>query len=143
MHNPHTGSYWATSLLFSLVQELTAFWDASRKSLDVSTAGERVEAYNAFVRRIEELNLPAAVDAKPFLDGNEVVRVLNAGRPGAWMTGALARVVEWQLRHPEGTKAQCEEWLRGEHTAGRISFDAAPAKRVQNDAGVKQKKSKK
>lgn len=144
VHNPHTGSFWATSVLFSLVQELTAFWDASRKALDVASATPRIEAYNAFMRRIEELGLSSSVDARPLLDGNEVVRVLDAGRPGAWMNGVLARVIEWQLRHPEGTKAECEEWLRGEHAAGRISFEVAPAKRVQNDGGAKQgKKAKK
>ncbi|EKM60714.1 uncharacterized protein PHACADRAFT_110357 [Phanerochaete carnosa HHB-10118-sp] len=140
VHNTHTGSYWATSLLFSLVQELTSFWDTSCKSLDIAFAASRIEAYNTFVRRIEELGLPAMVDAKPLLGGNEVVRVLDTGRSGPWMNGVLARITEWQLRHPEGTKAQCEEWLRSEHAAGRISFDVAPVKRVNIDGGEKQEK---
>lgn len=144
VHYSNTGSYWATSLLFSLVQELVPFWNASHKTLDVAAAAPRIEAYNVFVRRAEELGLPAAVDTKTLLDGNEVVRVLDAGRSGPWMNKVLARIIEWQLAHPEGTKEQCEEWLRAEHAAGRVSFDVAPpVKRVQKDAGAKQGKKPK
>lgn len=34
VHHPHTGSYWATSMLFSLVQELVPFWNAERQELN-------------------------------------------------------------------------------------------------------------
>jgi hypothetical protein len=34
VHNPNTGQNWALSLLFSLVQELTPLWDASRDVFD-------------------------------------------------------------------------------------------------------------
>lgn len=33
VHNPHTGSYWATSLFFSLVQELTPLWNFEKGEL--------------------------------------------------------------------------------------------------------------
>lgn len=80
------------------------------------------------------------MDAKPLLDvsacylllldylrysskGNEVVKVLAAGKGGKWTGEVLSRVLEWQLANPEGTKAQCEQWLRDEHTAGRVIID--------------------
>jgi len=129
VHNAHTGSSWETSLLFSLVSELVPFWDAGEDKLDVEHATERVTAYNKFVSRIEALDLPPAVDAKPILDGHEVVRILEAGRPGAWTGKVLAQVIEWQLAHPEGTAQDCEAWLRVENAAGKIQFDVAPPPR--------------
>lgn len=59
----------------------------------------------------------------------------------------LAEVVKWQLGHPEEPKEQCEEWLKVELTAGRISIeDVAPrtqAKRPKSgpkEAAVKKNK---
>ncbi len=34
VHNPNTGSFWASSFLFSLVQELVPFWDPIKGGLD-------------------------------------------------------------------------------------------------------------
>ena len=74
--------------------------------------------------------------------GKEVVKLLGA-TPGPWTCQVLARVVEWQLEHPEGTKQECEAWLRAEHEAGRISTVASTAKRGQDmGADAKAKKAK-
>ena len=116
--------------------------------------------------RVKELGLDTAVDAKPLLDvrsypfafvartesrvqGKEVVCILDAGKPGAWTGKVLASIVEWQLEFPEGTKEECEQWLRAQQAAGKISFEvaasprAAPAKRGKGDGrGSGTKKSK-
>ena len=209
MHNSVTGSVWTTSLLFSLIQELTVLWSPEASSIDgksshfghvgtrasndndpftAAAASSRVAAYNKFVARIEELGLPAAVDAMPVLDvssfppcsscissratmldfivlavcpthanglvsaphalmswlmqGREVTKLLGA-TPGPWTGTVLARVVEWQLEHPEGTKQQCEAWLREEQAAGRINTMNATIKRGQGaGADAKTKKAK-
>ncbi|RPD81576.1 hypothetical protein L226DRAFT_527847 [Lentinus tigrinus ALCF2SS1-7] len=140
VHNAVSGSMWASSLLFALVQDLTALWAGEAASIDVEAASSTITAYNKFVTRVEELGLPAAVDAKPILDGREVVKLLGAS-PGPWTGQVLARVVEWQLEHPERTKQECEAWLVAEHAAGNIS--TASGKRVK-DAGAdgKAKKAK-
>lgn len=52
--------------------------------------------------------------------GREVVRVLGASKPGAWTGQVLARVIEWQLDHPSGTRTECEKWLKAEQEAGRV-----------------------
>lgn len=74
-----------------------------------------------------------------FRQGHDVVRALEAGRPGPWMSKALASVVEWQLAHPDGTKEQCEQWLRDERAAGRINLDvtsnARPAQSKRRNEG--------
>ncbi|KAI0719119.1 hypothetical protein C8T65DRAFT_636843 [Cerioporus squamosus] len=140
VHNYVNGSMWASSLLFALVQELTALWDGDAACIDVETASSRVAVYNKFVARVEELGLPAVVDAKPILDGREVVKMLGAS-PGPWTGQVLARVVEWQLEHPEGTKQECEAWLVGEQAAGNISTSSG--KRVKDvDTDGKAKKAK-
>lgn len=40
--------------------------------------------------------------------------------PGPWTSQVVNSVVEWQLEHPDGTKAECESWLKAEKDAGRI-----------------------
>ena len=69
--------------------------------------------------------------------GRDVVRILDA-RPGPWTGEVLARVVEWQLENPSGKKDECEEWLRGEHAAGRVTVHvkaAAAAHQAQAKRG--------
>lgn len=87
VHNPNTGSHWTTSLLFSLLQELVPLYDVEKDDLNgmqsqtyfsrnpmsltvilVEKATERIELYNKFVTRVEELELPASLDAKSLLD---------------------------------------------------------------------------
>ncbi len=75
------------------------------------------------------------------VQGREVVKALGATNPGPWTGHVLTRVVEWQLENPEGTKEECETWLRTEQAAGNINTSAA--KRVKDvDADAKTKKAK-
>ncbi|KAH9947968.1 hypothetical protein B0H21DRAFT_821480 [Amylocystis lapponica] len=145
VHNPHAGATWATSLLFALVQDLVALCDAARRTVDADAASARIAAYNALAARVDALGLREAVDAKPVLDGREVVRALGV-TPGAWTGQVLARVVEWQLRHPEEGKDACEAWLKAEYAAGRIGvrWGPAPANKrgKEGDAGSMAKKAR-
>ena len=73
------------------------------------------------------------------------MQALEAGRPGAWMSQVVALVVEWQLAHPQGTKQDCEMWLREEKTVGRLDIATlsstaakvpqAPSKRGRTEGG--------
>lgn len=73
VHNINTGSHWASSLVFSLVCELVS---ASGRE----DASECVQRYNALARRVEELGLDKAVDAKAILDvRNFDFTLLNLG----------------------------------------------------------------
>ncbi|KZP15234.1 hypothetical protein FIBSPDRAFT_750637 [Athelia psychrophila] len=145
VHNPNTGSHWTTSILFSLVQELTPFYDAEKDQLNVEEASVIIQTYNTFVQRIEELGLPKDVDAKPMLDGRRVVQLLSA-TPGQWTGKVLTKVMEWQLDHPRGTPAECEAWLKGEHEGGQIQVEAnsTGGKRGSGgEEGASKKKAKK
>ncbi|KAG1716800.1 hypothetical protein ID866_398 [Astraeus odoratus] len=114
IHRPTSGSHWSSSLLFSLVCELTRLGDGEGTT-------ECIQRYNTFATRIAELQLGETVDAKPLLNGNEVVEVTGRGRPGPWTGVLLEKVLEWQLEHPEGDKTACREWLKEECSSGRIS----------------------
>ncbi|KAE9409338.1 hypothetical protein BT96DRAFT_848716 [Gymnopus androsaceus JB14] len=105
VHYRDTGSHWTSSLLFSLVQELVECCTSLDEGLPVSTAFEKISMYNNFVQRVVDLGLITAVEAKPLLDGQEVVSLLNA-KPGPWTGAVLARVIEWQLQYPNGFKAR-------------------------------------
>lgn len=73
--------------------------------------------------------------------GREVVKILGAASPGPWTGQVLARIVEWQLEHPQGTKDECEAWLRAEQAAGHINVMVG--KRIKDgDADAKAKKAK-
>ncbi|KAG6837904.1 hypothetical protein H0H93_013057 [Arthromyces matolae] len=122
VHCPNTGSHWATSLLFSLIQELTPLYDRVNDTLDVEAATERIEIYNAFMTRVEELDLPGTVEARPILDGREIVQAAGAVRPGPWTGIATARLIEWQLDNPGATKDAARLWLASQVQAGMIQI---------------------
>lgn len=55
------------------------------------------------------------------LQGKDLKAVPSAPRqPGPWTGRALARVMEWQLEHPDGTKEECTAWLDGQFAKGLI-----------------------
>lgn len=145
VHNAQVGAHWTTSLLFSLIQELVDCYDPSEDNLNAETAAEVIGKYNHFANRIEELGLQDDVDAKPVLNGHEIVQILGASKPGQWTGKALAEVVKWQLGHPGVPSEQCGEWLKAEHAAGRIAIEdvgsSAPVKRQKN--GSKETAAKK
>ncbi|KAL1699400.1 hypothetical protein EV121DRAFT_265176 [Schizophyllum commune] len=134
VHDRRFGITWQESLLFSLVIELTDLYDVERDVLDGDKAASTIALYNEFARLVHELDLAGAGDMRPVLDGREVVSVLGAARPGPWTGKVLARVVDWQLEHPGGTKDACVAWLKEEHAAGRLEVATVtepPAKKAR------------
>ncbi|KAJ7630487.1 hypothetical protein FB45DRAFT_915676 [Roridomyces roridus] len=121
LHFPSSGVRWQFSLLFSLVHELSALYDPTTDQLDTSEATRLVELYNTFVNRVEELHLVNVGVQRHLLNGFQVGQILNA-KPGPWTGQVLDRVMEWQLENPQGTAEECTEWLKGEHSAGRINI---------------------
>ncbi|KAK7468557.1 CCA tRNA nucleotidyltransferase, mitochondrial [Stygiomarasmius scandens] len=127
VHEPRTGSDWRSSLLFSLVVELLPICDTVEEGLRSQEAQKIIRDYDKFISRIEELGLSTAVDIKPLLDGKSVTSILSA-QPGPWTGKAISRIITWQLENPEGTREECESWLREEHGAGRLGIEPAQSK---------------
>ncbi|KIK70401.1 hypothetical protein GYMLUDRAFT_32406 [Collybiopsis luxurians FD-317 M1] len=132
VHNPSTGSHWTSSLLFSLIRELVESCENFEQGLRISTACEKIILYNKFVERIEQLGLTTAADVKPLLDGREVVSALHA-KAGPWTGAVLARVIEWQLENPNGSKEECLSWLKERHSSGNlvVGLDEPTSKRAR------------
>ncbi|KAG6885520.1 hypothetical protein C0993_000516 [Termitomyces sp. T159_Od127] len=137
VHNPHTGSHWATSLLFSLIQELVPLYNIADDTLDAEAARRVVQTYNIFIAKIEELDLPGTVEARPILDGHEVVQVLGRSKSGAWMGKVMAALIEWQLDNPGATKEMAQVWLTSEQKEGKIQTDDENAEPVPKRARTK------
>ena len=71
------------------------------------------------------------------------MRILNAPKPGQWMAQVLASIIEWQLKNPDGTKEDCEEWLHNENVSGKIKIEEAQSKRgKEGTQGQPKKKAK-
>lgn len=56
----------------------------------------------------------------------------------------LARIIEWQLAHPNGSKDECTSWLATERDEGRIVTEdlqarGSTAKRGKNAGSVAKK----
>ncbi|KAG9314662.1 hypothetical protein JVU11DRAFT_5467 [Chiua virens] len=139
VHKPMSGSHWSLSLLFSLVCELVPLGYGE-------AAEECIRRYNAFTNRVQELGLDDLVDAKPLLNGNEVISALG-GKPGPWTAVVLGKVVEWQLEHPSGDKDTCVAWLMEEQKSGRLNIEdlvksSSGGKRVhaENKEGARKSK---
>jgi len=61
------------------------------------------------------------------IQGKSVTSILSA-QPGPWTGKAISRIITWQLENPEGTREECESWLREEHGAGRLGIEPAQSK---------------
>ncbi|KAF8624267.1 hypothetical protein AX15_005961, partial [Amanita polypyramis BW_CC] len=122
IHNPNTGSHWTSSVLFSLVQDLTPCYRVEEDTFDVAKASKIIEPYNMFLKEIDELDLSDVTELKPIVDGRELLKVLGVLKGGSWTGELLARVIEWQLKNPGETKDSCIKWLKSEKEAGRLHF---------------------
>ncbi|KAJ2484447.1 CCA tRNA nucleotidyltransferase, mitochondrial [Coemansia sp. RSA 2320] len=76
-----------------------------------ATSSALAEKYGAYVRRVVDDGLADAYAMKHVVDGTAAARILGL-RPGPAIRGVLDRVMEWQLEHPQGTREECEAYLR-------------------------------
>ncbi|TDL28902.1 hypothetical protein BD410DRAFT_781466 [Rickenella mellea] len=129
VHNANTGSHWTSSLLFSLVQDLVRFWDPENDAFEVTPAIRCVDVYNSFAQRVEDLDLVSSIDARPIVDGREVLTALGINMPGSWTGQVLSKIIEWQLQHPAGSKDECIVWLKGQQAEGVIVTDDGPSQK--------------
>ncbi|KAJ9101726.1 hypothetical protein QFC21_003065 [Naganishia friedmannii] len=97
-----------------------------RSKLDLAVL-EIIDRYNAFVNRIEELGLPAAIQEKPRLDGNEINALLKL-KPSPLTRILLQEVITWQFDHPQSTREECQEWLLQRQREGSLPTVEEPVK---------------
>ncbi|KAG9102807.1 CCA tRNA nucleotidyltransferase, mitochondrial [Ceratobasidium sp. 370] len=119
VHSPQSGTYWSTSLLFSLVQDLVE--SIEENSLDAKRAEEIVQMYNSFIDRVVELKLVESIEEQPRLNGKDICALLDI-KPGKEIGMYMEQVVRWQLDHPDADLDACKAWLKQAHESGSISI---------------------
>jgi tRNA nucleotidyltransferase (CCA-adding enzyme) len=127
IHNSNTGSHWTASILFTLVTELIPLYDLENDLMDIVVASKIIQSYNSFVEKIHELDLTSDVEARPILNGKEVVEALGAGKPGPWVGKVLDDVIEWQLGHPHQSKDDCVQWLTTRRDSYLSAMESNPS----------------
>lgn len=65
-----------------------------------------------------------------------MLQILGATKPGPWTGQVLAKVIEWQLDHLEGTSNECEAWLKAEHEGGNIVINEISGPVSKRGAGA-------
>lgn len=67
---------------------------------------------------------------KAVLDGKAVMAAVGMAQGGPALGKLMEKVVDWQLVHPQGSAAECTEWLRQqqaeEAAAAAAAATAAP-----------------
>ncbi|KAG8747639.1 CCA tRNA nucleotidyltransferase, mitochondrial [Ceratobasidium sp. 414] len=122
VHHPQHGTYWSTSLLFSLVQDLVELIEEN--SLDTKRAEETIQMYNSFIDRVIELKLVGSIEEPPRLNGKDICTLLNI-KPGREIGIYTEQLIRWQLDHPDADLDACKAWLKQAHESGSVS--APPA----------------
>ncbi|KAJ2715402.1 CCA tRNA nucleotidyltransferase, mitochondrial, partial [Coemansia spiralis] len=95
------GARWAPATLFA----------AAVAALQTGDVDAAVRTHAAFVRVVAENGVADAFALKHLVDGRDVARILGI-KAGPLVRPVLDRVMEWQLDHPQGTRAECEEFIR-------------------------------
>ncbi|KIY67515.1 transfer RNA nucleotidyltransferase [Cylindrobasidium torrendii FP15055 ss-10] len=126
VHELNKGLHWTSTVLFSLLHELTAVYNLEEHIIDGPAASTIIEIYNALVTRVEQLGLVDVNDISPILNGGELQTLFNMG-PGPWIARATEQVLEWQFEHPEGTQEECRTFMLTQRDTGKLDL-SGPSK---------------
>ena len=72
----------------------------------------KITLYERFLKQIFVEKLEDAWNLKPILNGKDVCTLFGK-KSGPWMKGALEDVMEWQLEHPDGSKEEATDYIKG------------------------------
>jgi len=65
-----------------------------------------VKDYESFLQILEEQGLLNATQAKPVINGDEILKALGVTKSGRWMSAAVTMVLEWQFNEPGAGKEE-------------------------------------
>jgi tRNA nucleotidyltransferase (CCA-adding enzyme) len=104
------GSEWPTNLLFALSNELVSVFEDKDQVKEINSK------YTKFVKRIYELKLENVYREKHILNGKDIQNLLNI-KPGPIIKEVSNSIMEWQLKYPNNSKEECQEFIK--HKYGR------------------------
>jgi tRNA nucleotidyltransferase (CCA-adding enzyme) len=99
------GSEWPTNLLFALSNELISVFE------DKDQVKEINNKYTKFIKRIYELKLESVYNEKHILNGKDIQDLLNI-QPGPIIKEISNSIMEWQLKYPNSSKEECQEFIK-------------------------------
>ena len=121
------GTDWKIQYLCAMLLETVWVWEEGSASPS-REAEEIIQKYSKFLHRVEKLGLLQAYTFKPilnvrwiqwsvlstltFVQGKEMMVVLDQKVAGPWMMGALNALMEWQLDNPEEDRETAKIWVR-------------------------------
>ncbi|KAG4091543.1 poly A polymerase C-terminal region-like protein [Neocallimastix lanati (nom. inval.)] len=97
---------WPLTLILSFIDEIYNIEDKNKIT-------EIHNKYKFFYDAVNKFNLDDIHHFQPIINGKVACKLLGI-KQGPIVGEILKSVVSWQLRNPEGTKEECERWLKEE-----------------------------
>ncbi|KAJ3234307.1 CCA tRNA nucleotidyltransferase, mitochondrial [Chytriomyces hyalinus] len=117
------GGKYTLAVFMAMAIEISGAWNRSSTmqpfsmeepvNTETSATQEIISKYRVFWRAVvEEHGVDAAWQLKPIMNGGEVAK-LHGIRAGPVVGRLLQMMVEYQLEHPEASKSDVTEWMKG------------------------------
>jgi tRNA nucleotidyltransferase/poly(A) polymerase len=84
----------------------------SSTSTSSHVVAARLEVCKELVAAAEAFGIADCWQWKPLLDGKRVMTVVGMTQGGPALGKLMDKVVDWQLGNPQGSKEECETWLK-------------------------------
>ncbi|KAG0056292.1 CCA tRNA nucleotidyltransferase, mitochondrial [Gryganskiella cystojenkinii] len=104
------GKKWPCAFILALAAELLPKFEQLKQGIfdeDVQTA---IAKYNSFLSKAEVYKIEHCFTWKYLVDGKELTKLLQV-RAGPKITDYLQIIMRWQLRNPESSKEECQQWV--------------------------------
>lgn len=79
---------------------------------DANTSTAVIAKYERLLAAVVAKGLQNVSTLKPIVDGKAISQFLGK-KPGPWMAEVVSHVLVWQLDHPEGSREECLEYVKG------------------------------
>ncbi|CAG8488975.1 10206_t:CDS:10 [Ambispora leptoticha] len=105
------GSKWPMALILSVAIDLLPELESIKSGNPNENVLRGIQRYNNLIKRINELGLQECYSLKHIIDGKSIIDLLKI-KPGPQLKEYLQSVIEWQFEHPDGTKKECEQYIK-------------------------------
>ncbi|GMI19315.1 hypothetical protein TeGR_g7787 [Tetraparma gracilis] len=114
------GPLWRAGFVLSLSErlaDLPSLVPTGDLELLQEAEEREIGRYDALAAALVKLELERVWEEPPLVDGGQIMRLLGAVPKGPGFKQVVDAGRQWQLMHPEGTRAELEAWLKAEFPA--------------------------
>ncbi|GJJ75191.1 hypothetical protein EMPS_07549 [Entomortierella parvispora] len=104
------GKKWPCAFILALAAELLPKFENLKQGLLDEDVRSTIAKYNSFLSKAESYKIQHCFGWKYLVDGKELTKLLQI-RAGPKITDYLRTLMSWQLRHPEASKEECQQWI--------------------------------